>query len=54
MIKKISNLTYVNKHRILNGNKVYDSDIGMLSVMVNISAKPSYELQIFVLAEFHV
>jgi len=44
MIKKVCHLTYVNKRRILNGNKVYDPDIWMLSVMVNISTKPSYEL----------
>lgn len=41
MIKKICHLTYVNKHRIFNGNEFYDPDIWLFSVMVNILAKPS-------------
>ena len=41
MIKKICHLTYVNKHRILNGNKYYDPDMWLLSVMIYILAKLS-------------
>lgn len=47
-------LTCVNKYRILNGSKFYDPDIWMLSVMINISAKTSYELKIFALVKFPV